>query len=157
MDIFRQFSNLNANALLEVNQNLDQDASAIAAGFCQVQDQILCAFADLANVRPAGQVEPLPFPCDQNPTLMQVLFHGDDLLQHSTHEKKLRDPQLIYYQHGGDFQVRKDLGTSVIEHHHRFEELIHVAELLPAGDIAMPNESLTLEWFYMTFHKSERK
>jgi len=64
------------------------------------------------------------------------------------HEKKLRDRQLIYYQPGGDFQVRKDLGTSAIEHHHRFNELLRVAKLLPAGDIAMPNESLTLEWFY---------
>jgi len=77
-------------------------------------------------------------------------------LQCSMHEKKLRDRQLIYYQPGGDFQVQKDLGTSAIEHHHRFEELLRVAELLPAGDITMPNESLTLEWFYMTFHKSER-
>jgi len=77
-------------------------------------------------------------------------------LQRSTHEKKLRDRQLIYYQPGGDFQVRKDLGTSAIEHRHRFDELLRVAELLPAGDIAMPNESLSLEWFYMTFHKSER-
>ncbi len=77
-------------------------------------------------------------------------------LQQSVHEKKLRDRQLIYYQPGGDFQVRKDLGTSAIEHCHRFDELLRVAELLPAGDIAMPNKSLTLEWFYMTFHKSER-
>jgi hypothetical protein len=77
-------------------------------------------------------------------------------LQRSTHEKKLRDRQLIYYQPGGDFQVRKDLGTSAIKHRHRFDELLRVAKLLPAGDIAMPNESLTLEWFYMTFHKSER-
>jgi hypothetical protein len=77
-------------------------------------------------------------------------------LQRSTHEKKLRDRQQIYYQPGGDFQVRKDLGTSAIEHRHCFEELLRVAKLLPAGDIAMPNESLILEWFYMTFHKSER-
>jgi len=76
-------------------------------------------------------------------------------LQRSMHEKKLRDRQLINYQPGGDFQVRKDLGTSAIKHRYRFDELLHVAELLPAGDIAMPNESLTLEWFYMTFHKSE--
>jgi len=59
-------------------------------------------------------------------------------------------------QPGGDFQVRKDLGTSAIDHRHRFDKLLRVAELLPAGDIMMPNESLTLEWFYMTFHKSER-
>jgi len=77
-------------------------------------------------------------------------------LQRSTHEKKLRDHQLIYYQPGDDFQVRKGLRTSAIEHRHCFNELLRVAELLPAGDIAMPNESLTLEWFYMTFHKSER-
>ena len=76
-------------------------------------------------------------------------------LQRSTHEKKLRDRQQIYYQPGGDFQVRKD-GTSAIEHRHRFDELLRVAELLPMGDIAMPNESITLEWFYMTFHKSKR-
>jgi hypothetical protein len=77
-------------------------------------------------------------------------------LQRSTHEKKLRDRQLIYYQPGGDFQVQKDLGTSAIEHRHRFDELFRIAELLPAGDIAMHNESLTLEWFYMTFHISRR-
>jgi len=78
-------------------------------------------------------------------------------LQRSAHEKKLRDRKLIYYQPGGNFQVQKDLGTLAIEHRHRFEELLRVAELLPAGDIAMPNESFTLEWFYMTFHKSKRE
>jgi hypothetical protein len=76
-------------------------------------------------------------------------------LQRSMHEKKLRDRQLIYYHPGGNFQVRKDIGTSAIEHRHRFDELLCIAELLLSGDIAMPNESLTLEWFYMTFHKSE--
>jgi hypothetical protein len=81
MDIPRQFADLNACVFLEVNQHLDQDASAIAAGFRQVQDQILLTFADLANICPAGQVDPLPFPCEQNPTLVQVLFQGDDLLQ----------------------------------------------------------------------------
>jgi hypothetical protein len=81
MDIPRQFSDLNARVFLVVDQHLDQYASAIAAGFRQVQDQILRAFADLANIHPAGQVDPLPFPCEQNPTLVQVLFQGDDLLQ----------------------------------------------------------------------------
>ena len=56
MDIPRQFADLNARLFLEVNQNVDQDASAIAAGFRQVQDQILRVFADLANIRPAGQM-----------------------------------------------------------------------------------------------------
>jgi hypothetical protein len=77
-------------------------------------------------------------------------------LQHNMHEKKLRDRQLIYYQPGGDFHVLKDLETSPIQHRHHFDELLRVAELLPAGDITMPNETLALEWFYMTFHKSEQ-
>ncbi len=81
MDIPRQFANLNTRVFLEVDQHLDQDASAVAAGFRQVQDQISRAFADLANIRQAGQVDPLPFPCEQNPTLVQVLFQGNDLLQ----------------------------------------------------------------------------
>ncbi len=76
-------------------------------------------------------------------------------LQRSMHKKKLRDCKLIYYQPGGNFQVQNDLGTSAIEHRHRFDELLCVADLLPAGDIEMPNKSLALEWFYMTFHKSE--
>jgi hypothetical protein len=82
MDVPRQFADLNARVFLEVDQHLYQDASVIAAGFRQVQDQILRTFADLANIRPAGQVDPLPFPCEQNPRLVQVLFQGDDLLQH---------------------------------------------------------------------------
>jgi len=72
------------------------------------------------------------------------------------HEKKLRDRQLIYYQPGGDFHVLKDLETLPIQHRYHFDELLRVAELLPAGDITMPNETLALEWFYMTFHKSEQ-
>ena len=77
-------------------------------------------------------------------------------LQRNTHEKKLRDCQLIYYQPGGNFRVQKDFGTSAIDHHHHFDELLRVAELLPVGDITMPNESLGLKWFYMILHKSER-
>jgi hypothetical protein len=76
-------------------------------------------------------------------------------LQRGTHEKKLRDCQLIYYQPGGTFQVQKDLGTLENNHHHHFDEFLRVVKLLPVGDIAMPNESLALKWFYMTFHKSE--
>ncbi len=33
---------------------------------------------------------------------------------------------------------------------------MRVAGLLPEGDIAMPNKQLEVEWFYMTFHKSDR-
>jgi hypothetical protein len=80
MNIPRQFADLKLRVFLEANQVVDQDASAIAAGFRQMQDKIICLFADLANIRPAGQVDILPFPCEQNPTLIHLLFQGDELL-----------------------------------------------------------------------------
>jgi hypothetical protein len=80
MNIPRQFADLNSLVFLEVDQVVDQDASAIAAGFCQTQDKNICLFADLANIRPAGQVDVLPFPCEQNSTLIHLLFQGDELL-----------------------------------------------------------------------------
>jgi hypothetical protein len=61
----------------------------------------------------------------RSPTANESFLSAIELfLQRSTHEKKLRDRQLIYYQPGGDFQVRKDLGTSAIEHRHLFDELL---------------------------------
>jgi hypothetical protein len=80
MNIPRQFVDLNSRVFLKVDQVVDQDASAIVAGFCQMQDKIICLFADLANIRPAGQVDVLPFPCEQNPMLIHLLFQGDELL-----------------------------------------------------------------------------
>ncbi len=80
MNIPRQFADLNLRVFLKVDQVVDQDASAIAAGFCQMQDKIIHLFADLANICPAGQVDVLPFPCEQNPTLIHLLFQGDNLL-----------------------------------------------------------------------------
>ena len=32
---------------------------------------------------------------------------------------------------------------------------MHVTGLLPMGNILMPNAQLQVEWFYMTFHKSD--
>ncbi len=75
-----QFADLNSRVFLEVDQVVDQDTSAIEAGFCQTQDKIIRLFANLANIRPAGQVDVLPFPCEQNPTLIHLLFQGDELL-----------------------------------------------------------------------------
>jgi len=41
---------------------------------------------------------------------MEIFQRAIELfLQRGTHEKKIRDRQLIYYQPGGNFQVRKDL------------------------------------------------
>ncbi len=45
-----------------------------------MQDQIIRLFADFGNIRPAGQVNVLPFPCEQNPTLVHLLLQGDELL-----------------------------------------------------------------------------
>jgi hypothetical protein len=80
MNIPRNFLNLNSRVFLEVDQVADQDASAIAAGFCQMQDKIICLFVDLANIHSAGQVDVLPFPCEQNPMLIHLLFQGDEFL-----------------------------------------------------------------------------
>jgi hypothetical protein len=74
MQIPRQFVDVNSRVFLEVDQHQHHDASAIAAGFRQVQDQIICLFADIANIHPTGQVDPLPFPCEQNPMLILLLF-----------------------------------------------------------------------------------
>ncbi len=70
MHIPRQFANLNARVSLEVDQILDIDAAAIAAGFCQMQDKIVHLYTDLTNIRPVGQQESLPFACEQNPMLI---------------------------------------------------------------------------------------
>ncbi len=34
--------------------------------------------------------------------------------------------------------------------------MLRVAELLPEGDIKKPSVSLSVEWFYMTFHRLDR-
>ncbi len=80
MNIPRQFADLNSPVYLKVDQVVDQDASAIAAGFRQMQDKIICLFANLANICPAGQIDVFSFPCEQNPMLIHLLFQGDKLL-----------------------------------------------------------------------------
>ena len=77
-------------------------------------------------------------------------------LRKALHEDKPRDRQWIYMALGGDYNVQKALTTKPIDHLHRWEEIIRVAELLPAGDIETPNSDLQVEWFYMTFHKTDR-
>ena len=34
--------------------------------------------------------------------------------------------------------------------------MLRVAELLPKGDLEKPAASLSVEWFYMTFHRTDR-
>jgi hypothetical protein len=56
---------------------------------------------------------------------------------------------------GGNHNVQKKIKTSPINHLHQWEEMMRVASLLPEGNIPMPNKQLQVEWFYMTFHKSD--
>ena len=72
------------------------------------------------------------------------------------HEMKPRDCQYIYLAPGGNYNIRKALATKPLDHLHRWEEMLRVAELLPEGDLEMPAASLSVEWFYMTFHRTDR-
>jgi len=65
------------------------------------------------------------------------------------------DCHFIYMTPGGVNNVQKALITKPINHQHRWEEMLCFAELLPVGDIIVPSASLQVEWFYMTFHKSD--
>ena len=70
---------------------------------------------------------------------------------------KPRDLQYIYMSPGGDYRLAKDLLTPPRLHAQRFKEMLRIAKELPAGDIADPNDSLALEWYYMSYHKSDRE
>jgi hypothetical protein len=72
------------------------------------------------------------------------------------HEEKPRDHRYIYLAPGGDYNVQKPLVTKPINHLHQWEELLHVAELLPVGNIITPSAKLQVEWFYIPFHKVDR-
>ena len=80
----------------------------------------------------------------------------EDFLKRHLKEKKPRDRQYIYMAPGGDYGIHKDLMMSPMNHLHRYQEMLRIAELMPAGDIPTPNEALQVEWFYMTFHKNDR-
>jgi hypothetical protein len=58
-------------------------------------------------------------------------------------------------RNGGDYEIHKDLLASPMDHLHRFQEMLSISELLPAGDIPPPNAALQVEWFYMSFHRSD--
>jgi hypothetical protein len=70
---------------------------------------------------------------------------------------KPRDLQYIYMQPGGDYRLMKDLVTPPRLHAQRFKEMLRIAEALPAGDIPKPSDALALQWYYMSYHKSDRE
>jgi hypothetical protein len=80
----------------------------------------------------------------------------DLFLLRTLKEQKLRNCQYIYLAPGGDYGIHKDLLTSPMDHLHHFQEMLRISELLPAGDIPPPNAALQVEWFYMSFHCSDR-
>jgi hypothetical protein len=71
--------------------------------------------------------------------------------------EKPRDLQYIYMQPGGDYRLMKDLVTPPRLHAQRFKEMLRIAETLPAGDIPKPSDALALQWYYMSYHKSDRE
>jgi hypothetical protein len=59
-------------------------------------------------------------------------------------------------QPGRDYIFQKPMMQLPIDHLQQFEEMIHMAEVLPAGDMQPPNKALQLEWFYMSFHSEDQ-
>jgi hypothetical protein len=58
---------------------------------------------------------------------------------------------------GGDYRLAKDLLTLPCMHLHHFKEVLCIAKLLPAGDIPKPLDELSLQWYYMSYHKNDRE
>jgi hypothetical protein len=77
-------------------------------------------------------------------------------IQQTLNKKKPRDRQYIYLQLDGDYVFQKPMMQTPVEHLQRFEEMIQMAEALPAGDMHLPNQALQLEWFCMSFCKEDR-
>jgi hypothetical protein len=62
INIPRQFADLNLHVFLKVNQVVDQDASAIAAGFCKMQDMIIACLPTLQTSAQLDRLMSSPFP-----------------------------------------------------------------------------------------------
>ncbi len=65
------------------------------------------------------------------------------------------DRQYIYLAPGGDHFFHKELMMMPMDHLHCFQELLRITEKLPADNIPELNTALWVEWFYMSFHKSD--
>jgi hypothetical protein len=76
-------------------------------------------------------------------------------IQQTLNKKKPRDRQYIYMQPGGDYVVQRPMMQAPINNLWRFEEMIRMAEALPAGDMQPPNKVLQPKWFYMSFHSDD--
>jgi hypothetical protein len=103
-------------------------------------------------------VDAVMVPTGHDRSLEENFCRAIDLfLKKALHEEKPRDRQYyIYSAPGGDYNVRKAPDTKPLDHLHLWEEMLPVAELLPEGDLEKPATSLSVEWFYMTFHRTDR-
>ena len=82
-------------------------------------------------------------PAEQDHSRKENFRHAIKLfIKKIFHEEKPRDCQYIYLASGGDYNVQKQFVTMPIDHLHQWEELLRVAELLPAGDINTPSAKL---------------
>ena len=57
---------------------------------------------------------------------------------------------------GGDCRPAQDLLTSPHVHSCHFKEMLCITKLLPVGNISKPLDKLTLQCYYMLYHKSNR-
>jgi hypothetical protein len=94
------------------------------------------------------------YSCDKKEDFKQAieLFNTKIL-----NNKKPRDLQYIYMTPGGDYHLATGLLTSPRMHLHCFKEMLCIAKLLPVGDIPKPSNELALQWYYMSYHKSNRE
>jgi hypothetical protein len=66
-----------------------------------------------------------------------------------------QDEQNVYMAPGGDHCIAKDLFTPPHEHARRYKEMLRITEQLPPGKKQPPSKKLTLQWYYMTYHRSD--
>jgi hypothetical protein len=57
---------------------------------------------------------------------------------------------------GGDHRIAKDLLAPPREHVRHYKEMLRITKQLPPGKKQPPSKKLTLQWYYMTYHCSDR-
>jgi hypothetical protein len=67
-----------------------------------------------------------------------------------------QDMQYIYLALGRDHWIVEDLLTVPRDHARQFKEMLCITELLPPGKMPPPSDKLTVQWYYMTYHKADQ-
>jgi len=122
-----------------------------------LQGQYKTAWKQIVHEFFPEPVDPSMIAAEQDHSRKENFCHAVKLfLRKALHKEKPRNRQWIYMAPGGGYNVQNALVTKPIDHLHWWEEMLRVAELLLAGNIVTPSAGLQVEWFYMTFHKTER-